>query len=66
MRDPVKGKRWLLLSRWVNLNTAKKNQTERAVLPLWSDNGKVIWSSLLRAVYHDPEVLHLGTGEMVG
>ncbi len=26
MRDLVKGKRWLLLSRWVHLNTAKKNQ----------------------------------------
>ena len=26
MRDLVKGKRWLLLSRWVNLSTAKKNQ----------------------------------------
>jgi transposase len=28
MRGPVKGKRWLLLSRWVNLNTEKKRQLE--------------------------------------
>jgi len=26
MRDVVKGKRWLLLSRWVNLDTGKKRQ----------------------------------------
>jgi transposase len=31
MRDLVKGKRWLLLSRWVNLSTSKKNQPEHAV-----------------------------------
>jgi hypothetical protein len=26
MRGLVKGKRWLLLSRWVNLDTGKKRQ----------------------------------------
>ena len=33
LRDLVKGKRWLLLSRWVNLTTAKKNELNTLFAP---------------------------------
>ena len=44
LRDLVKGKRWLLLSRWVNLNTAKKNQLNT----LFALNRRVMKAYLLK------------------
>jgi transposase len=44
MRDLVKGKRWLLLSRWVNLSTAKKNQLNT----LFALNRRVMKAYLLK------------------
>src|SRR5215470_10519573 len=43
-RDLVKGKRWLLLSRWVNLSTAKKNQLNT----LFALNRRVMKAYLLK------------------
>ena len=44
MRDLVKGKRWLLLSRWVNLSTSKKNQLNT----LFALNRRVMKAYLLK------------------
>jgi transposase len=44
MRDLVRGKRWLLLSRWVNLSTAKKNQLNT----LFALNRRVMKAYLLK------------------
>jgi transposase len=44
MRDVVKGKRWLLLTRWVNLTTAKQQQLNE----LFSLNRKVMKAYLLK------------------
>ena len=44
MRELVKGKRWLLLSRWVNLSTAKKNQLNT----LFNLNRRVMKAYLLK------------------
>ena len=44
MRGLVKGKRWLLLSRWVNLDTDKKRQLNR----LFSLNRRVMKAYLLK------------------
>ena len=43
-RELVKGKRWLLLSRWVNLNTEKKRQLNQ----LFSLNRRVMKAYLLK------------------
>jgi transposase len=43
-REIVKGKRWLLLSRWVNLNTEKKRQLNQ----LFSLNRRVMKAYLLK------------------
>jgi transposase len=51
MRDVVKGKRWLLLSRWVNLDSGKKRELNtlfalnRRVLKAYPNRcGTVIWA----------------------
>ena len=44
MRDVVKGKRWLLLTRWVNLTDAKQQQLNQ----LFSLNRKVMKAYLLQ------------------
>ena len=44
MRDLVKGKRWLLLSRWVNLDTGKKRQMNQ----LFALNRRVMKAYLLK------------------
>jgi transposase len=44
MRGVVKGKRWLLLSRWVNLDTGKKEQLNR----LFALNRRVMKAYLLK------------------
>jgi transposase len=44
MRDVVKGKRWLLLTRWVNLTDAKQQQLNQ----LFSLNRKVMKAYLLK------------------
>lgn len=44
MRGLVKGKRWLLLSRWVNLDTGKKRQLHA----LFALNRKVMKAYLLK------------------
>lgn len=44
MRDVVKGKRWLLLTRWVNLTDAKQQQLNQ----LFSLNRKVMKACLLK------------------
>ena len=43
MRGLVKGKRWLLLSRWVNLDTGKKRQLNQ----LFALNRRVMKAYLL-------------------
>jgi len=43
-REVVKGKRWLLLSRWVHLNTAKKRQLNK----LFALNRRVMKAYLLK------------------
>ena len=44
LRDLVKGKRWLLLSRWVNLDTGKKRQLNQ----LFALNRRVMKAYLLK------------------
>jgi transposase len=44
MRNVVKGKRWLLLSRWVNLDTGKKQQLNQ----LFALNRRVLKAYLLK------------------
>jgi transposase len=44
MRNVVKGKRWLLLSRWVNLETGKKRQLNQ----LFALNRRVLKAYLLK------------------
>lgn len=44
MRNVVKGKRWLLLSRWVNLDTGKKQQLNK----LFALNRRVLKAYLLK------------------
>ncbi len=44
MRDVVKGKRWLLLTRWVNLTTAKRQELNE----LFSLNRKLMKAYLLK------------------
>jgi transposase len=44
MRNVVKGKRWLLLSRWVNLETGKKQQLNK----LFALNRRVLKAYLLK------------------
>jgi transposase len=44
MRDLVKGKRWLLLTRWVNLNTDKRQELNR----LFALNRKLLKAYLLK------------------
>ena len=44
MRGVVKGKRWLLLSRWVNLDTGKKRQLNQ----LFALNRRVMKAYLLK------------------
>jgi transposase len=44
MREVVKGKRWLLLSRWVNLDTGKKQQLNK----LFALNRRVLKAYLLK------------------
>jgi transposase len=44
MRSVVKGKRWLLLSRWINLDTGKKQQLNR----LFALNRRVLKAYLLK------------------
>jgi transposase len=44
MRSVVKGKRWLLLSRWVNLDTGKKQQLNK----LFALNRRVLKAYLLK------------------
>ncbi len=44
MRDLVKGKRWLLLSRWVNLDTGKRQQLNK----LFALNRRVMKAYLLK------------------
>lgn len=44
MRNVVKGKRWLLLSRWVNLDTGKKRQLNQ----LFALNRRVLKAYLLK------------------
>ena len=44
MRGLVKGKRWLLLSRWVNLNTEKKRQLNQ----LFGLNRRMLKAYLLK------------------
>jgi transposase len=44
LRDLVKGKRWLLLSRWVNLDTGKRNQLNA----LFALNRRVMKAYLLK------------------
>ncbi len=44
MRDVVKGKRWLLLSRWINLTTGKRQELNR----LFTLNRKVFKAYILK------------------